>query len=260
MVTKQELISRWDKFLNQIETRFNESLQQAEEASLDLLEESDYDYHKTMQAYTGMKGQIQNLIQKIDKTWDDKVRPQMEEVFENTDWVDETVKGNELSVKLWEKMRRFEVVLEGKLSQIYYNHAIQIADMDFHCSQCNAKLQIDKRIFRSQYITCDYCDTVNTFEPEAKYSQIGWGIVDNIVNLNLLEEKKVLEETYHTIKENAHFGKAAEQDWENYRTQYLAYHEHFFKERIKLNSEYEQRFEDDMQRKLKEFEEFKQTR
>lgn len=257
---KQELISRWDKFLTQIESRFNESLQQAEEASFELLQESNYDYGQTVQAFVGMKGQIQNLIQKIDQTWSDKVRPQMEETFGNTDWVGESQKGGELSAKLWERLRRFELILEGKLSQIYYDHAIQIADADFHCSQCKAKLQINKRIFRSQYVTCDYCDTVNTFEPETKYTQIGWGIVDNIVKFNLLQEENALAKTYHAIKEKAHFGKADEQDWEDYRTQFLAYHEHFFKERIKLNSEYEQHFEDDMQRKLKEFQEFKQTR
>lgn len=260
MTAKQELIIRWDKFLAQIENRFYESLQQAEEASFELLEESDYDYSQTMQAFTGMKGQIQNLIQKIDQTWDDKVRPQMEDTFENSGWVDEGQKGSELSSKLWKKLRNFELILEGKLSQIYYDHAIQIADADFLCSQCKAKLQINKRIFRSQYVSCDYCSTVNTFEPETKYTQIGWGIVDNIVKLNLWEEKKALAKYYHAIKENAHLGKATEQDWEAYKTQYLAYHERFFKERIELNSEYEKRFEDDMQRKLKEFQEFKQSR
>ncbi len=260
MATKQELTNRWNKFLTQIENRFNESLQQAEEASFELLKESNYDYNQTMQAFAGMKGQIQNLIQKIDQTWDNKVRPQMEDAFENTNWVNESRKGSELSEKLWENLREFQLILEGKLSQIYYDHAIKIADADFHCSQCKAKLQINKRIFHSQYVTCNYCDTVNTFEPETKYSQIGWGIVENIVKSNLLKEEKELAKAYHNIKENSHFGKVSEQDWENYKTQYLAYHERFFKERIKLNSEYEQRFEEDMQRKLNELNEFKQTR
>lgn len=257
---KQELINRWDNFLQNIEKRFQQSLQQAEEASFDLLEESNYDYNQTTQGFSGIKMQIQNLIRKIDETWDNKVRSQMEDAFENTDWVDESQKGSKLSAKLWEQLREFQLVLEGKLSKKYYDHAIKIADADFHCSQCNAKLQIVKTIFRSQYVTCDYCSTVNTFEPESKFSQMAWGIVDNIIKYNLLEEEKALTKTYHSIKENAHFGKATEQDWKKYKTQYLTYHEHFFKERIKLNSEYEQHFEGDMQRKLKEFEDFKKSR
>ncbi len=105
----EELIAKWDSFLIQIEDRFNQTLIQAEEASLDLLVESGYDYGKTIQAFSGMKGQIENLIQKIDDTWDNKVRPKMESAFENSDWVD------------------------GKVSQLFYDYAIQIADKNFHC-------------------------------------------------------------------------------------------------------------------------------
>lgn len=255
MTTKQELINRWDNFLAQIRNRFDESLQQANEASHELLEESNYDYNQTIQAFAGIKGQIQNLIQKIDTTWDEKVRPQMKDTFEDTSWVDESIKGSELSEKLWRELHVFELILEGTLSERYYNHAIQIADANFHCSQCKAKLEINKRIFRSQYITCDYCDTVNTFEPETKYTQIGWGIVNNIITLKLLENKRALAETYNNIKNKTQFNQATKQDWEDYKIQYLAYHELYFKERIKLNADYEKRFEDDMQRKLKELKE-----
>lgn len=249
MTTKQELINRWDKFLSQIENRFNESLQHAEEASFALLEENDYDYDEVIQAFTGMKSQIRNLIKKIDQTWDNKVRPKMEKAFDNTDWVDESCKGNELSQKLWDKLMVFQVVLEGKLSQRYYDHVIQIVDEHFHCSQCNAQLQIDKRIFRSQYITCNYCDTVNTFEPETKFAHLGWGIIDNIVTLNLWEEKKEILTLEEQIKELSHYKKATDTDWKNFKTKYLGYYERFFKERIKLNSELEERFEEDMKRR-----------
>lgn len=255
---QQELISRWDSFLSQIESRFNQSLHQAEEASFELLQASDYDYEQTMQAFMGIKGQIQNLIQKIDATWQQKVRPQMQAAFKNSDWVAEGKKGGELSAKLWVRLRHFELVLEGKLAQIYYDQAIKIAAADFHCSQCSAKLQINKRIFRAQYISCDYCDTVNTFEPETKYTQIGWGIVDSIVNFNLLAQKTALAKSAQTIKAKAQLGKASAQDWQDYKREFLAYYECFFKERIKLNLEHQQNFAADMERKLKEFAKFKQ--
>lgn len=256
MATKEELIQRWEKFLSQIENRFNESLQQAEEASLDLLEESDYDYYQTIQAYTGMNGQIQNLISKIDQTWSEKVQPQMEDAFEDYDWIDQRQKGDQLSTNLWVELRNYETMIEGKLSKKYYEYAIKIADKEFSCSQCNAKLQINKRIFRSQYVTCDYCDTVNTFEPETKYTQIGWSIVDNIVKIDLLEKEKELLKTYQNLKECK--DEMTEKDWDVYKKEYVAYHELFFKERIKLNIDYEKRFNEDMERKLKEFEKFKQ--
>ncbi|MGG6232362.1 hypothetical protein [Tenacibaculum sp. SDUM215027] len=254
---KQELINRWDTFLNKIEARFSETLQQAEQASFEFLEESNYDYGQTMQAFVGMKGQIRSLIQKIDDTWDGKVKNQMQNALASSDWIDQSQKGSKLSQELWKKLEYFETILEGKLSQKYYDNIIKIADKDFLCSQCNAKLQIDKRIFRSQYLSCDYCNTVNTFEPETKYTQLG-GTVDNIIKLKLFEEKKALSHAYQKIKEKEHFGKATNKDWEHYKAQYLTYYECFFTERIKLNSDYEKRFEQDMERKVKEFEKFKQ--
>ncbi len=81
---------------------------------------------------------------------------------------------------------------------------------------------------------------------------MGWGIVDNIVKLNLLEEQKALDKQYSDLKELEQFGKATQTDFENYKANYIAYWERFFKERIKLNSDCEERFEEDMERKLKE--------
>ncbi|PID67822.1 MAG: hypothetical protein CR968_04750 [Flavobacteriia bacterium] len=258
MPTAQELVQKWDLFLAKIETRFAETLQQAEDASVELLQDSDYDYNKTMQAFTGMKRQIEDLIQKIDLTWDEKVRPRMEDAFESTEWVNESIKGGNLSSVLWDKLREFEVVLEGKLSQMYYEHVITIVDKDFRCSQCNAQLEIVKNLFRSQYVTCSYCDTVNTFKPETKYTHIGWGIVDNIVNLKFLEEKKALHKDLDQLKELVQSKKATPQDWENYKTAYTNFWEMYFKERIKYNSELKDRFAEDMQRKTDELNEFKQ--
>lgn len=260
MTTKAELVQRWDGFLKKIENRFNESLQHAEEASIALLQESGYDYNQTMQAFAGMRGQIQHLIRKIDDTWTNQVRPEMEAVFESTGWVDEGQKAGELSGRLWDKLRHFETVLEGTLSKKYYDYAIQIIDKDFNCTQCNAKLQVIKTIFRSQYITCDYCDTVNTFEPATQYAHLGWGIVDNMVKKQLLDEKIALDDSYNTIKAQAQFSQDAEQDWIDYKNQYIAYYKKYFTERIQLNSELQNSFEDDMQRKLKEFEDFKNSR
>ncbi len=254
MSKAQELVQKWDDFLTKIEIRFNKTLQQAEEASLELLRDSDYDYNKTIQAFTGMKRQIEDLIQKIDHTWDEKVRPRMEDAFESTEWVNESIKGGNLSSKLWEKLREFDIVLEGKLSQMYYDHAIKIIDKDFHCSQCNAKLEIVKNLFRSQYVTCSYCDTVNTFKPETKYTQIGWGVIDNIVNLKFLEEKKALHKHLNQLKELEQSKKATPQDWQNYKTAYINFWEMYFKERIKYNSELKDRFDEDMARKLRESE------
>ena len=55
---KKELIKRWDDFLSKITTRFRESLTHAEEACLEQLVTTDYDYENVMISWGGIKIQI----------------------------------------------------------------------------------------------------------------------------------------------------------------------------------------------------------
>nr|MBS9768020.1 hypothetical protein [Flavobacteriaceae bacterium] len=84
--------------------------------------------------------------------------------------------------------------------------------------------------------------------------ELGWGVIDNILNLSYLEDKKVLDKQYADLKELEHFGKATQQDIANYKTKYVAYWERYFKERMRLNSDCVERFDEDMERKLRELE------
>lgn len=254
-MTAQELIQRWDAFLNNIETRFNESLQHAEEACLEQIEDSNYDYFQTIQVWMGIKAQIQNLYKKIETTWEEKVSPQMED-FEEIDNYDERDKGTELDLKLYHRLEDFNVALEGKVSQKYYDHAIAIIDKDFHCSQCNAKLEVVKNLFRSQYVTCSYCDTVNTFEPDTKFKLIS-SVIDNILNFKFQDQQKELAKMRGELSGKREKNTITEKDWENYKNAYMAFHELYFNERIKLNLSYKDRFKDDMERKLLDFENYK---
>lgn len=260
MTTKTELIQRWDSFLEKMELRYTESLQQAEEACLAQLVETDYDYYTVFRSWMGIKAQINQIITKIDETWNDKVRPQMVAINSNDYFYeDERRKASELTDNLHDKMQRFQTILEGKLSQKFYNHAITIANKNFNCSQCGAPLTIIKDLFRAQYITCNACTSVNTFEPETKFIQIGWNVIDNIVTLQCIPLYHKMEEALEAIHQTRveHYTDAI---WDNYKDAYFTYWETFFKERIKLKSDAADRYEEDMERKGIEFESYQNTR
>lgn len=254
MSDQQELIQRWDVFLNKIETRFNESLQHAEEACVAQLHTTDFEYENVLRAWQGMKAQIHELIQKIDSVWHTKVRPEMRAAGEF--YHEQGYKASDANDRLIGELFMFERQLEGKLSQQFYDHAIQIANKKASCSQCDADLEIKKDIFRAQYITCDYCNTVNTVEPETKFLKIGWGIIDNIAALKAQYEygamqkaSEVLSQLRKTERDDSH--------WSAYENAYYTYWKKYFEERIKLNSDAKERYEADMQRKQTEFEEYK---
>jgi len=198
-----KLVEKWDAFLNKMETRFNESLVNAEEALFDNLVESDYDLTPTMTAWQSIKSQLMDLGNKVDKTFDNKVLPQMLEYKEHYDLLDEAAKATHLREKIiFKRIDRFEIVLEGKISSRFYDHAVKYLNNDFHCTQCSAKLEVKKDVFHAHYVSCDYCNTVNTFTPNDKISAIRW-IVDNIAKYDAIPEWDLMEqarEDFHDIR------------------------------------------------------------
>jgi hypothetical protein len=137
-----------------------------------------------------------------------------------------------------ERLQLWQYITEGKLSQKYYDHAIELINRDFFCTQCNAPLQVKKDLFRAHYITCNYCSAVNTFEPETKYATIGWNVVDNMAALYALQEYKAMLQA----KES---GAAA------YAKAVRVYYEKYFDERIKLMPHTADTREQDIEKKIK---------
>lgn len=194
------LVEKWDVFLAKIENRFNESLEHAEEALLENLEESNYDLTPTMVAWSSIKSQLMDLGNKINTTFDEKVLPKMLAYKEHYDLLDESAKGTYLRESvIHSKIDRFEIEIEGKISTLFYNHAVKGLNKDFNCSQCSGAIEVRKDIFHSHYVTCSYCNTVNTFTPNDKISAIRW-VVDNIAKYKAIIEWDLMEKARDQFK------------------------------------------------------------
>ncbi|UYQ95466.1 hypothetical protein MKQ68_10180 [Chitinophaga horti] len=231
------LITRWDTFLQKIETRFAESLELGEQAALDSLDESDYDYYVSLRTLTAIRTQIdESLIRKIDETWQYQVYPAMQ--AEGMSWGDEARKGYALQDALHDRLHLWMMVAEGKLSEKYYTHAIGLINRDFRCTQCNSPLQVKKDFFMSQYVSCRYCGAVNTFEPETKYATIGWNVVDSMSELYAMP-------AYLAMR------NIPQDNREAYANAARAYVEKYIDERIKLLPHTAETREQDIDRKLK---------
>ncbi len=253
-----KLVAKWDVFLEKMETRFNESLVNAKEALLENLEESNYDINPTMTAWHGIKSQLMAMGNKVDTTFDEKVLPQMKAYKEHYDLLDEAAKGRHLREGvIFPKIDRFEIEMEGEVSQRFYNHAIQFLNENFNCTQCSAKIEVRKDIFRAHYVTCDYCNTVNTFTPNDKISQIRW-IVDNIAKLKALNEWDAMQKAEKEFsdlrppregQDNAFYIAAFEKREKTSR----AYWTKYFTERAVYLPEYAETIEHDTDVKMKWF-------
>lgn len=196
-----KLVEKWNTFLNKMETRFNESLVNAKEALLDNLEESNYDINPTLTAWQGIKSQLMAMGNKIDTTFDEKVLPQMLEYKEHHELLDQSIKATQLREGvIFKKLDLFEIEIEGEISHRFYLHAVNFLNENFNCTQCSAKLEVRKDIFRPHYVTCDYCNTVNTFTPNDKISQIRW-VINNIAKYNCIAEWQAMENAEEAYKE-----------------------------------------------------------
>ncbi|MBJ2175698.1 hypothetical protein JBL43_15705 [Aureibaculum sp. A20] len=249
-----ELVLKWDSFLLKIETRFNESLNHAEEAVMDNLLESDYDMSKTMRAWSGIKSQISGLSDKIETTFDDKVEPQMLAYVERWDLIDQDQKGVQLAESFYPRIERFEIELEGNVSQKFYNHAIAFLNEDFHCTQCSGKLEVKKDIFRSHYVSCGYCNTVNTFVPNDKIAEIRW-VVENIAKHKAIKEwdEKIVAhnkcKSFRSLSKGDDKTKLAKA-YDVWEIKEKAFWTKYFTERASFLPEYEETIEHDVSVKM----------
>jgi len=251
------LVEKWDTFLEKINNRFNESLINAEEAILDNLDESNYDLTPTMTAWQGIKAQLHGLSNKIDETFDNKVKPQMTQYVEEYENIDESIKGGNLRSSIYHRIERFEIVLEGKVSQQFYNHAIQHFNQDFHCTQCSAKITVNKNIFHAHYVSCEYCNTVNTFTPNDKIAAIRW-VVENIAKYKALPEWDAMQlaknefddiRTPYEGQDNTEYIAAFKKREDTERAFWTKY----FTERSEYLSKYKETIAHDVDNKMKWF-------
>jgi hypothetical protein len=235
---KEELIARWDAFLQKMETRFEESLEQGQQAVLDSLDDNDFDYFTSVRTLMAIRSRIDaSLIRKIDDTWQQQVEPLMR--ADGHYWAEESHKGYHTSDTMHERMSLWQYITEGRLAEKYYGHAIGLINRNFFCTQCNAPLQVKHDFFMAQYVPCSYCNTVNTFEPETRYVTIGWNVVDSMAALYALQE-------YKDMLAARSAGAAV------YEQAVRKYYERYFDERIKLMPHTVATREQDIERKIRQ--------
>ncbi len=253
-----ELVKRWDAFLINIEGRFEDLLSHAESAVMDNLVTSNFDILPTTRAWNGIKSQLMGLMQKIEDTFDDNVKPKMQAFKEDYDLIDESKKGTRLAESIYHRINRCEIELEGKLALKFYDHAIQFLNEDFNCSQCGGKVNARNDLFRSHYLSCDYCNTVNTFTPNSKVNEIQGFAIDNIAKYKAIQEWEEMEKAEqlfgeircpHGTEDKTNYINGFKRREETLRT----YWNKYYNERSQLLPETKASIESDVENKMKHF-------
>ncbi|MHA7060028.1 hypothetical protein ACWGOQ_0022565 [Aquimarina sp. M1] len=240
---------RWEAFLTKIKDRFYEVLNKAEEALPLLFEATDLEIITFTNAWQGINLQASDLISKIESTWFDKVENTFLDTNLDNDsaqFIRERNKGFQLQHELGQELKSYEVRISAKAAKKLLHTAKDTLKKGFCCTQCQAQLPIKDNFFRSYYSTCDYCQTVNTFEPGTKARNI------EHFAMNALGEEAALEHYLHyeQLKFQNYLQDREVFDKTEIIAHYQKYIETFLKKRIEIIPDYKDRYEKDLESKM----------
>jgi hypothetical protein len=218
----------------------------------------------------GIVGQVQQLIAKIDETWDNTVsigwnefQEAEEERLNNAGqsvedfhkqfykvYYSEQEKGLHMCRQLEKDLRNYEIKTFAAAARKLQAKAREILSGQFSCTQCQAPLTVQANFYRSYYQVCEYCQTTNTFEPGT--------IARNIEGFALhpLAEEKALD-AYWLYEDILRRYKAQQADGHPTITKdevmqaYTTYVDTYLNARIAIIPDYKNRYEKDREAKLK---------
>ena len=189
----RDLLARWDTFLAKIQARFAEAKREAIDAVLGQLVDTDYDVAAVLTTTVAVEAQFRDLAQKIDATWD-RIGPRVEALGGFDVYLEATEKGRTLGTRLRRQTRHLRAEIDGRVAEAYWAHARPLMDAPFACSQCGGRLEPQRDTFGSHYVTCPYCQTVNTYLPHSKVSKLAWYGADMMAAWRVLPERAQLED------------------------------------------------------------------
>lgn len=155
--------ARWSAFLEKIEARHGELLAGAREALPGLVPDAGYELSPFSNALTAIRTQCIGLSQKIDQTWSGSAWAAIEAA--GIDSNAERAKGDACSKRMAHELRRAEVEISAAAANVVCERARQTLAKDFKCTRCGAPLAPKQSFFRSHYVPCQFCQSMNTFEP-----------------------------------------------------------------------------------------------
>jgi hypothetical protein len=260
---------RWDTFLEKISTRFHELLSQTETLLPNVIELEDFDPTPFSVAWQGIESQAKDLMSKVQHTWQEQLSPMLEQIKE--DGEDDAVnvgrslddyyieydqyynldrqKGRDIENQLTRELKNYEVRTFASAARKLQFKASEVLSKNFLCSQCKAPLELKQNFYRSYYLTCTYCQTVNTFEPGT--------IARNVEHfaLHALAEENSLAAYFHYLDLENKFREQNSEDSievssETLLKAYKVYAEQYLKTRIEIIPELKNNYEKDLASKV----------
>lgn len=187
----QELIARWDNYLNKLRNRFYEVLNSAEEPMAGVIEGLQYDNIILINILNGLKYQtVTQLSAKADEGWS-KMKLELQKINANSVIKEQAPKADIFKNWIDEEFQRYEIKLFARAAKkILENVKAHINDKKMHrCTQCAAELPINVYSFMAINLKCESCGSVNTYQPDDRVRALEFYVIEPLANEFAMEEK-----------------------------------------------------------------------
>ncbi|MFA5404805.1 MAG: hypothetical protein WC358_07725 [Ignavibacteria bacterium] len=187
----QELIARWDNYLNKLRDRFYEVLNSAEEPLNDVINNLQYDNIMIINILNGLKNQtVTQIGAKADEGWS-KMRLEIQKVNANKLIKEQGPKLDIFKNWLEEEFARYEIKLFARAAKkILENVQKHIDEKKLHCcTQCAGELPIKVYSFMAVNLKCESCGAVNTYQPDDRIRALEYYVIEPLANEYAMEEK-----------------------------------------------------------------------
>ncbi|MCD4793505.1 MAG: hypothetical protein K8R54_09750, partial [Bacteroidales bacterium] len=192
MTEKEQIIQRWDTFIDKIKLRCNELIGQANAGTDAFIPQIMYDTNAINNAWTGIEGQVSQLGHKLNDAWDkmDILFDKAGSTSKETDI--ERAKKEETNIYLnWEYEKNYILAIAKAARQILFNVKSHINENKIHnCTQCGNQLDINIYTFRAKNIKCDACGSVNTYKPDDRIVVLESWVLVPLAKEHALAEKE----------------------------------------------------------------------
>lgn len=184
-----EVVARWRGFVAKVETRCEETLDQAVPALLAGLEADPHDTQAFLVGWGGVKSQLGALIGKISEA-----SYKLEEQMPDGDWLGEARHGDAAQARLTRTVSRRQAEMEGAAGEIVLAAALATVPAALPCDGCGAPVPVKCDPYRAGYVPCPYCERVATYEPSSLMREVTHFAAPNIAEARALPERVAWEE------------------------------------------------------------------
>ena len=193
MANYQELVARWDGYLQKLKDRFFEILKQADGPLDEVINGLQYDDIVIINIKTGLNNQTVNaLAAKANEGWSFM----MAEANKSggLSWNQQQEQKGKIDVfKDWLEVEflKFETALYARAARkILENVKAHINETKLHrCTQCGAELPINEFSFMAINLKCDSCGSVNTYQPDDRVRALEYYVIIPLADEAALPEK-----------------------------------------------------------------------